>query len=188
MSRYSGRVDKLFYLAGVLLALTFFGFNANGGEKMGFRIKSPDFTEGHSIPKKFTCDGEDLSPEVSWEDAPAGTKSFALIVEDPDAPMGTFTHWVVYDLPASTRKLNRGDGNKAVSEGGLKNGHTDFGRMGYGGPCPPKGHGRHRYYFKLIALDVDTLGLPSGASKNEVLMAMKDHVLAEATTMGVYQR
>jgi Raf kinase inhibitor-like YbhB/YbcL family protein len=185
MELYS-RNKILFYFAGVLI-ITFFGLNANGGGNMGFRIKSTDFTEGHSIPRKFTCDGEDLSPEVSWDDAPAGTKSFALIVEDPDAPMGTFTHWVVYDLPASAKKLNRGDGNKAVSNG-LKNGNTDFGRMGYGGPCPPKGHGRHRYYFKLIALDVDTLGLSSGASKNEVLMAMKNHVLAETTTMGVYQR
>jgi len=179
---------NLFYFAGVLLALTVFSCSANGGENMSFRIKSADFAEGHNIPRKFTCDGEDLSPEVSWEDAPAGTKSFALIVEDPDAPMGTFTHWVVYDLPASARKLNRGDGNQAVSKDNLKNGHTDFGRMGYGGPCPPKGHGRHRYYFKLIALDVETLGLPSGASRSEVLMAMKNHVLAETSTMGVYQR
>ncbi len=155
---------------------------------MSFRIKSADFTEGGAIPKKYTCEGDDLSPEISWENAPAGTKSYALIVEDPDAPMGTFTHWVVYDVPASTNRLVRGAGNQAVSKDNMKNGHTDFGRTGYGGPCPPKGHGRHRYYFKLMALDVASLGLPSGATKNEVLMAMKGHVLSETTTMGVFQR
>lgn len=165
------------------------GFSANGGEKkMSFTIKSRDFTDGGELPKRFTCEGEDLSPELAWNGAPSGVKSFALIVDDPDAPIGTFTHWVVYDIPASFKRLGRGAGNEALPKDGMKYGHTDFGRMGYGGPCPPKGHGRHRYYFRLTALDVATLGLPAGASRNEVLGAMKGHALAEASTMGVFER
>ncbi len=175
-------------MASVLVTLLLFFALANGGEEMNFKIKSPDFTDGGSIPRKFTCEGEDLSPELTWENPPAGVKSFALIVEDPDAPMGTFTHWVIYDLPGTLKKLNRGIGNEARLKDNIKHGLQDFGRTGYGGPCPPKGHGRHRYYFKLTALDVETLGLSEGASKGDVLMAMKGHVLAETAAMGVYQR
>lgn len=151
---------------------------------MAFKIKSPEFKEGDTIPKVFTCEGEDISPELEWEDAPAGTKSFSLIVEDPDAPMGTFIHWVVYDIPAGVNRFSRG----MALKDGIKNGMTDFGKRGYGGPCPPKGHGTHRYFFILRALDLPALKLTDGARKPDVEKAMKGHILAETRIMGVYSR
>ncbi|MBI5887877.1 MAG: YbhB/YbcL family Raf kinase inhibitor-like protein [Deltaproteobacteria bacterium] len=151
---------------------------------MAFSITSPAFSEGGVIPEKFTCEGRDLTPELDWGDVPKGTKSLSLIVEDPDAPMGTFTHWVLYDIPADTVKLEQG----ARLKTGIKTGMTDFGRSGYGGPCPPRGHGTHRYYFILRALDVPTLGLAAGASKADVEKAMKGHILGETKTMGTYKR
>lgn len=151
---------------------------------MAFNVKSPDFSEGQTIPKKFTCEGEDLSPELDWADVPQGTKSLALICEDPDAPMGTFIHWVVYDIPANLNKLEKG----VKLAGGIKTGITGFGKTGYGGPCPPKGHGTHRYFFILRALDAPSLNLPPGASKADVEKAMKGHVLGETKIMGVYKR
>ncbi|MBI5642171.1 MAG: YbhB/YbcL family Raf kinase inhibitor-like protein [Deltaproteobacteria bacterium] len=154
---------------------------------MDFSLKSPDFNEGESIPKRFSCEGEDISPELVWEDPPPGTKSFALIVEDPDAPMGTFVHWIIYDLPPASKKLRRGAGTEELSDG-IKQGSTDFGLKRYGGPCPPKGHGKHRYNFLLRALDIATLGLPAGAKKSEVERAMKGHILAETKITGLYQR
>ena len=154
---------------------------------MGFRLRSQDFKEGEVIPKEFSCEGEGLSPQLVWENPPSGTKSFALTVEDPDAPMGTFVHWVVYDLPSNLQVLERGAGTKGTKDS-VKQGLTDFGQAGYGGPCPPKGHGRHRYVFILRALDVPTLGVPNGARKSEVERAMKGHILAEAKIIGIYQR
>ncbi len=155
---------------------------------MGFRIESPDFRDSESIPKKFSCDGEDISPGLVWADPPEGTKSFVLTVEDPDAPMGTFIHWVVYDIPASVRELKTGAGSKDTSFNGIREGRTDFGHAHYGGPCPPKGHGRHRYSFILRALDIPKLDLPPAPKKSVVDKAVKGHVLAEARVMGVYQR
>lgn len=155
---------------------------------MGFNINSPDFRDGDVISKRFSCEGDDMSPELIWQDPPAGTKSYALFVEDPDAPMGTFVHWVVYDMPSGFRQLFRGMGNDADLTDGIKQGLTDFGRTGWGGPCPPKGHGKHRYNFILRALDVETLGLSDGAKKSEVEQAMKGHVLAEVKITGTYQR
>lgn len=151
---------------------------------MSLKITTTDFKDGGVIPKKFTCDGEDLSPELQWEGAPQGTKSFVLVVEDPDAPSRTFVHWVLYDIPASSNKLPAG-----VKEGGtLKQGWTDFGQNAWGGPCPPKGHGPHRYFFILMAIDAPTLGLKPGATKEQVDKAVKGHVLAEAKIMGTYKR
>lgn len=160
---------------------------SKGGDTMAFKISSPDFKEGDTIPKRFTCEGEDVSPEMHWEGAPSGAKSFSLIVEDPDAPVGTFTHWVLYDIPGNLVRLDRGEGG-AGSSTGIKNGITDFGRASYGGPCPPKGHGTHRYFFILRALDVETLGAPQGARKTEVEKRMKGHILAETRLTGVYRR
>ena len=157
---------------------------SKGGDTMAFKISSPDFKEGDTIPKRFTCEGEDVSPEMHWEGAPSGTKSFSLIVEDPDAPVGTFTHWVLYDIPGNLGRLEQGAGRGE----GMKNGITDFGRASYGGPCPPKGHGTHRYFFILRALDVETLGAPQGARKPEVEKRMKGHILGETRLMGVYRR
>lgn len=155
---------------------------------MAFNISSPDFRNGELIPKRFSCEGDDMSPELSWNDPPEGTKSYALIVEDPDAPAGTFIHWVVYDLPPEFHRLYRGMGNDGVPQDGIKQGSTDFGHTGYGGPCPPKGHGQHRYEFILRALDLKTLGLSEGAEKSEVERAMKGHILGETRITGLYRR
>ncbi len=154
---------------------------------MNFVIKSPDFKEGETIPKRFTCEGTDISPQLAWEGVPEGTKSLVLTVEDPDAPMGTFIHWVVYDLPANVNGLARGAGSEE-SPAGAKQGMTGFGHARYGGPCPPKGHGRHRYYFTLRALDVAELDVPAGARKSVVDNALKPHMLGETHMMGVYER
>lgn len=154
-----------------------------------FRIESPDFREGEEIPKEFTCEGKDDSPHLKWDSPPEGTKSYILITEDPDAPMGTFVHWTVYDMPAGLRELSRGTGNgKGAKKDGVKQGLNDFGHTGYGGPCPPKGHGVHRYYFILKALDIPSLNLPNGAKRSELERAAKGHVLAETRIMGRFKR
>jgi Raf kinase inhibitor-like YbhB/YbcL family protein len=159
-----------------------------GGTGMGYAMKSPAFNQGDTIPREHSCEGDDISPELGWEGVPAGTKSFALIVEDPDAPVGTFIHWVIYDIPGNFKGLAGGLSKAQTLEGGIKQGKNDFGRTGYGGPCPPKGHGRHRYFFMLRALDVPELGLAPGAGKKAVEKAMEGHVLGVARLMGVYQR
>lgn len=149
------------------------------------QITSSAFREGEAIPRKYTCDGEDVSPPLSWSGAPEGTESFALIVDDPDAPVGTWVHWVIYDLPAGVTSLP--EGVEAVERphvGGI-NGITDFRRLGYGGPCPPSG--THRYFFKLYALDT-VMDLPPGSTKKKLLLAMEGHILAEAQLMGTYSQ
>jgi Raf kinase inhibitor-like YbhB/YbcL family protein len=153
-----------------------------------FQIKSSAFKNGERIPKKYTCEGEDVSPPVEWSGAPEGTKSFVLIVDDPDAPIGTFNHWVVYDIPASKNSLPEGVQKKPEIEGGIKQGRNDFGKIGWGGPCPPPGHGTHRYFFKIKAISQETLRLPLGASKSEVLKAIDGKVLGEAEFFGTYSR
>ena len=150
-----------------------------------FSISSPAFTEGGNIPSKFTCDAGQTnpSPALAWKDAPAGTKSFVLIMDDPDAPMpGGFTHWVLADIPASTKGLPEGFqvGSVGVSA------NSGFRRPGYGGPCPPSG--AHHYHFKLSALDLDSIGIAQGASRADVEKAMAGHVLATAETIGLYQK
>lgn len=151
------------------------------------KITSPVFKEGKPIPPKYTCDGADISPPLAWSEIPAGTQSLALISDDPDAPRGTWVHWVLYNLPAHLFGLPENipnDKTLALANGGAQ-GKNDFQKIGYGGPCPPKG--THRYYFKLYALD-SSLALPSGATQRQVLEAMKGHVLAEAELMGTYAR
>jgi Raf kinase inhibitor-like YbhB/YbcL family protein len=155
-----------------------------GSAKM--KLTSSVFSEGASIPGKYTCDGEDRSPGLKWNGAPKETKTFALICDDPDAPAGTWVHWVAYDLPASTTELGEAIPPLNSVPGGGTQGNNDFGRIGYGGPCPPQGKA-HRYYFKLYALD-RALGLSAGASKQALIDAMKDHILGEAQLMGTYQR
>lgn len=148
-------------------------------------IKSSAFKEGGMIPKKYTCDGKDVSPPLSWSNMPGGIKSFALIFDDPDAPMGTWVHWVVYNIPGNSNQLPEDvSHDKGLSDGTLQ-GTTDFQRTGYGGPCPPSGI--HRYYFKLYALDT-TLNLQPGATKEELLTAMGGHVIEQAQLMGKYSR
>ena len=151
---------------------------------MAFEITSPAFQPNGMIPTKYTCDGEDVSPPLAWKEAPAGTESFALISDDPDAPGKTWVHWVLYNVPATANGLPEGGLQSGVIDAG-EEGSTDFGRVGYGGPCPPSGV--HRYYFKLYALDA-TLRFPKPPTKAQLLDAMKGHVLAEAQVMGRYQR
>jgi len=152
---------------------------------MPMTIISPAFSEGETIPVQYTCDGNDISPPLTWSDPPDGTVSFALISDDPDAPMGTWVHWVVYDIPADVSGLPENVPEKPALDNGAVQGVNDFGSIGYGGPCPPSGI--HRYYFKLYAIDAK-LGLKSGAAKDMVLEAMRGHVLAEAQLMGRYSR
>ena len=151
---------------------------------MPFMLETAAFAEGATIPRLHTCEGADLSPAVEWSGEPGGTKSFALIVDDPDAPVGVWNHWLLWDIPASTRALAQGFKAGQVGESGA----NDFGRLGYGGPCPPKGHGSHRYFFRLHALDVPSLGLRRGAKRAELDRALAGHILAEAQRMGRYER
>jgi Raf kinase inhibitor-like YbhB/YbcL family protein len=148
-------------------------------------LYSSEFLTGTSIPFKYTCDGENLSPPLTWEDPPPGTQSFALIVSDPDAPNGTFTHWVLYNLPADLRRLPESIPNQHTLPNGSRQGKNDFEQIGFGGPCPPNGN--HRYFFKLHALD-RSLDLAPGASSEDVLQAMDGHVLDAAELMGLYGR
>ena len=138
------------------------------------------------IPRKFTCDDADTSPALTWGTPPAGTQSLALIVTDPDAPRGSFTHWILYDVPPSTRELQEGVAKQAELPDGSRQGRNDFGNTGYGGPCPPGGS-PHRYIFSLYALD-SKLNLPPGASRKQVEGAMKGHVLAQGELTGKYHR
>jgi len=153
---------------------------------MAFRIESPAFQTNGKIPQKYTCDGTDVSPPLVWSGAPEGTKSFALICDDPDAPVGTWVHWVIYDLPPDRRELPEAVPKTERLANGAKQGMTDFRRVGYGGPCPPPGK-PHRYFFKLYALDTP-LDLPPKATKADLLMAVNGHVLAQAELVGLYQR
>lgn len=153
---------------------------------MSMTLTSSSFADGQPIPSKHTCDGENISPPLSWEGAPEAAKSFALICDDPDAPVGTWVHWVLYDLPATTSGLPEAVEPQEDVLGGARQGRNDFKKIGYGGPCPPKG-GPHRYFFKLYALD-RALALKPGATKREVENAMKDHILAEGKLMGTYKR
>lgn len=148
-------------------------------------ITSTAFDEGKPIPTQYTCDGEDLSPPLSWDGAPEGTKSFALIADDPDAPVGTWVHWVLYNIPADKTSLLADIADSKKLNDGSMHGVNDFKRFGYGGPCPPGG--THRYFFKLYALDT-MVDLAPGATKKELLKEMEGKVLAETQLMGTYSR
>jgi Raf kinase inhibitor-like YbhB/YbcL family protein len=161
------------------------GRAATEGLSMTFRVTTTSFRSGGPIPKKFTCDGEDISPALSWTDPPTGTKGLAVIVDDPDAPAGTWVHWVLYDLPAETHNLPEGTPKDRSLPGGAQQGRNDFGKIGYNGPCPPRGT-VHRYFFKLYALNSKT-GLNPGATKSEFERAMKGHILAQAELIGKFQ-
>jgi len=152
---------------------------------MTFRLTSPAFESGGDIPKEFTCDGPDSSPSLIWTDPPPETETLALIVDDPDAPSGTWVHWVLYNLPAIARGLPEGVAKDRQLPDGTRQGRNDFGELGYNGPCPPRG-APHRYFFKLYALDCK-VKLKPGASKAELERAMKHHVLAEAELVGRFQ-
>ena len=153
---------------------------------MSFQIASAAFPNGGMIPKRFTCDGPDVSPQLSWKEAPVARQSFALIMDDPDAPVGTWVHWVLYNLPANTGELPEGVESQEKLANGAMQGRNDFRRIGYGGPCPPSGK-PHRYYFKLYALDTK-LNLKAGTTKPELERAMKGQILGETELMGLYGR
>lgn len=154
-------------------------------EEMNFELTSAGFQHESSIPIKFSCDGEDISPPLTWNDPPEGVLSFALIHDDPDLPAGTWVHWVLFNIPSNTRELAEGIPAQDVLADGSLHGVNSWGRLDYGGPCPPGG--THRYFFKLYALDL-MLDLASGASKADLLEAMDGHILAEAELMGTFSR
>ena len=151
---------------------------------MAFKLTIPAFADGGLIPKLHTCEGADISPSLEWDGEPTTTRGLALIMDDPDAPAGTWNHWLLYDLPPSVRSLAQGYKPGKLGQSGT----NDFGRLGYGGPCPPKGHGPHRYFFKLYALDIAPLGLPAGARRAQIDKALRGHILVEAQYLGRYER
>lgn len=153
---------------------------------MEISVSSKAFKEGDSIPEKFTCDMEDVSPQLSWGKAPDGIKSWAMIMDDPDAPTGTFVHWVIFNIPPENLGLDENVPRKEILPDGSLQGKNDFRRIGYGGPCPPSGK-PHKYRFKIYALDTK-LGLSSGINKAQLLSAMEGHVIAQGELTGKYGR
>lgn len=153
---------------------------------MELTVSSSAFQEGDVIPTEYTCEGQDVSPPLAWDEPPAGTQSLVLIVDDPDAPVGVFTHWVLFNIPSDSRDLPEALPTQAQLPSGAQQGKNDFGRLGYGGPCPPPGRS-HRYRFTVYALD-QPLELTAGASKKQVLDAIQGHILAQGQLTGTYQR
>ncbi|MCD6569638.1 MAG: YbhB/YbcL family Raf kinase inhibitor-like protein [Deltaproteobacteria bacterium] len=152
---------------------------------MEIKITSPTFEQGSMIPDIYTCKGKDISPPLSWGSAPDGAESICLICDDPDAPMGTWVHWVIYNIPPDTTSLPEDVPPRGVLENGAEQGTNDFRKIGYDGPCPP--FGTHRYYFKIYALDTK-LDIKPGATKKELLKAIKGHILAQGQLMGRYKK
>lgn len=161
------------------------GFLLAGISLMAFELNSAAFTAGGSIPSIYTCQGKDISPPLTWSGTPDRTKSFVLICDDPDAPIGTWVHWVYYNIPPEVSSLPEGMSKKEKPEQGGISGKSSFGDFGYGGPCPP--WGTHRYFFRLYALDT-VLNLAPGEKKKAVLKAMEGHVLGTAELMGTYKK
>ena len=156
-----------------------------GGGKMAITITSSAFIDGGIIPKKHTCDGSNISPPLSWSGLPKGARSIALICDDPDAPAGTWVHWVLFNIPVTVRELPRDIPAEKTLDSGAQHGINDFRKYGYGGPCPPSG--THRYYFKIYALN-SRLALQPGITKAELIKAMAGHILSEGRLMGTYKR
>jgi len=154
---------------------------------MAFRLTSPAFHDGAAIPPRHACTGEDLSPPLEWNEPPPGTRSLALFCDDPDAPGGTFRHWAIYDMPPEQRRLAEGLRPAAATDD-MRQAVNDFGRPGYAGPCPPRGHGTHHYHFRLLALDVERLPVDPQARCSTVDAAARGHVLAAAELVGLFQR
>ncbi len=150
-------------------------------------IRSEVFKEGDCIPDRYTCEGLNISPPLRWYNVPPNTKSFVLIMEDLDSPLGVFTHWIVYDIHPEERWLPENLPKKAMLDS-KKQGINDFGKVGYGGPCPPRGHGKHRYVIRLLALDKESLGIREGEKRERVEGALSGHVIKEASLIFYYQR
>lgn len=186
---YYMKTDLLFLMASFLVCALLFQCGkegksqVSGGADVGsIKVTSTAFGDGAMIPKKYTCDAQNISPQIAWTGVPAGAKSIALICDDPDAPVGDWVHWVVYNMPVSTKELAEGVQSLPA---GSKSGTNDFRKPGYGGPCPPSGV--HRYYFKIFALDA-ALPLAEGATKAQLLKAMDGHIVAQGELMGKYKR
>jgi Raf kinase inhibitor-like YbhB/YbcL family protein len=160
-------------------------FQETAADVAALEFSSPAFESGQPIPIPYTCDGEDVSPPLSWDDSPAATQSFALIFDDPDAPGGTWVLWVLYDIPGGNQGLPEAVPAQAELSDGSRHGQNSWDRLDYGGPCPPSG--THRYFFKLYALDT-ALGLEPGADKARLQQAMEGHIIAGAELMGTYSR
>lgn len=152
---------------------------------MTMQLKSPAFEEGGMMAARFTCDSADVSPALEWSGAPAGTRTFAIVCDDPDAPGGSWVHWLIFNIPVTSIRLNEGILKQKTLENGARQGTNDFRRIGYGGPCPPSGV--HRYFFRMYALDT-VLALAAGATRVQLLEAMAGHILAETQLLGRYQR
>lgn len=165
------------YVALIILCIPCY----TSGVEMTFTLSSTDFTDNSAIPANFTCQGEDIVPTLTWQGAPDNTKTYALIMDDPDAPHGTWVHWVLFNIPATVSKLS----NETAVPTGAVNATNTWGNVGYGGPCPPSG--THRYFFKLYALDT-SLALNADATKSDVENAMQGHILATAQLMGLYSK
>jgi hypothetical protein len=154
---------------------------------MTFVLTSVGFGAGQRIPKRYTCEAEDLSPPLAWSGAPEGTRGFVLLCDDPDAPAGTWHHWALFDIPATLTELREGFPRDAKAHG-MRQGTNDFGETGYRGPCPPRGHGTHHYHFRLLALDAEKLSAKDRARCKEVEAAARPHALATAELVGTYSR
>ena len=166
--------------------LVFFALILFSPSLWALQIKSNVFVSGEYIDSRYSCSAEDLSPPLYWSDVPAGTESFALICDDPDAPVGTWVHWVIYNIPKDWLQLQENIVKQGTLADGTSQGVNDFGKIGYGGPCSPRGK-RHRYFFKLYALDI-TLSLEEASRKKDLIKAMRGHILAEAKLIGLYKR
>jgi Raf kinase inhibitor-like YbhB/YbcL family protein len=154
---------------------------------MGMQLSSSAFKNGERLPQRYSCDGEDLSPPLAWSDPPAETRSFAIFCDDPDAPNGTFHHWAMFNIPGTTRELPEGFASH-VTKSLVLQGKNDFGKAGYGGACPPKGHKPHHYHFKLMALDCGQLDTHGKQHADEIEACANEHRLAEAELVGTYSR
>ncbi|MCD6129347.1 MAG: YbhB/YbcL family Raf kinase inhibitor-like protein [Deltaproteobacteria bacterium] len=174
-------MKRLLFL-GLIVLILFCGVKVMAGE---IKLNSSAFKKGEMIPKKYTCDGKDISPPLSWEDIPEEANTLAIVCDDPDAPMGIWVHWVIFNIPPTERGLPENIPPEKILKNGAIQGKTDFGRIGYGGPCPPGGI--HRYFFKIYALD-KKIPLKPGATKKELLKAMEEHILAEGKLIGKYGR
>ncbi len=180
------RDPSVWFVVGTLLSGLAVCAAGTAKPSVGFTLTSPAFGQGERIPAAYTCEGRDESPALTWSGAPADAKSFVLLCDDPDAPVGTWVHWVLYDLPPTLTRLHQGvPADASLTEGGM-NGLNSWHKLGYGGPCPPPGK-PHRYFFVLYALDA-TLDLKPGATQAQVEAAMKGHVLGKAELMGLYGR
>lgn len=176
----------IFYLFGTTRGETFSSMVEVPSSEAGFSLASPDFTNGEPIPARYTCAGEDIPPTLTWSDPPPGTRSLAFILDDPDAPVGTWTHWIVYNIPPEVRTMDKSfTPGMQINNVNVLFGMNSWGRQAYGGPCPPSG--THRYIFQLFALDI-MLGPKDKMTKDELAAQMQNHILGFIQIMGTYTK